>query len=345
MTGFPSWFVLQDPPTVEITVDEWRMLGENRVEMLKAVQKNINSVLNLHYDHAAFRSPELMNDYMKGHLFLRLAGAHSEKLKSWIIEAEGDLFVALYRNSSNANQVKIAKYLFEPKNLLFLTNLKSRLIMEENYDELKEIFYKYTNPLETWCVRFSQVPWLISKRKGFLFRSWLIQEKNFFTTSLKIKFEKELRKQIDQLKGKVGIDETIDSAIKSLENELKDIIQIQARQGEFNIDSSKLAGKSLPEEVDAFPPCVRYLVTDLEVNGYLSHAHRLQLGWFLKKIGVTVDDQMRYWYEKSVDNIGISYEGFVRRIGCQIRHIYGLEGGKIDYNMPKCKKCQSDYFC
>ena len=101
MTGFPSWFVLQDPPAVEITVDEWKMLGDDRVDILKAVQKNINDALNLHYDTSSIRSPILMNNYMKGHLFLRLAGAHSEKLKSWIIEAEGDLFTRLFRTASS----------------------------------------------------------------------------------------------------------------------------------------------------------------------------------------------------------------------------------------------------
>jgi DNA primase large subunit len=71
----------------------------------------------------------------------------------------------------------------------------------------------------------------------------------------------------------------------------------------------------------------------------------LQLGYFLKKIGMHVDDQLHFWYEKSVDNVGQTFSEFTRTSGYQIRHLYGLEGGKKDYNVPKCSTIATSYFC
>ncbi len=60
---------------------------------------------------------------------------------------------------------------------------------------------------------------------------------------------------------------------------------------------------------------------------------------------MTVEDQLHYWYEKSVDNVGVSFSSYQRRAGYQIRHLYGLEGGRTDYHVPKCSTLATGYFC
>jgi DNA primase large subunit len=60
---------------------------------------------------------------------------------------------------------------------------------------------------------------------------------------------------------------------------------------------------------------------------------------------MSVEEQMQYWFEKSVDNVGISFTEFQRTSGYQIRHLYGLEGGKKDYEVPKCSTIATSYFC
>ena len=88
-----------------------------------------------------------------------------------------------------------------------------------------------------------------------------------------------------------------------------------------------------------------YLSLEFEKSGRLIHIHRLQMGFFLKKIGMSVDDQLHYWFEKSVDNVGKSFNEFQRTSGYQIRHLYGLEGGRKDYEVPKCSTIGTSYFC
>ena len=65
----------------------------------------------------------------------------------------------------------------------------------------------------------------------------------------------------------------------------------------------------------------------------------------MKKIGKDVDSQLHFWYDLAVDNVGLTFEQFNKRAGYLIRHIYGLEGSKTDYEVPKCKKIMTDYFC
>ncbi|MHA2330832.1 MAG: hypothetical protein ACXAEU_02290 [Candidatus Hodarchaeales archaeon] len=351
MTYIPRWYVLQDPPSGEFRQEDWKAMGMERIDLLKEVQKDIRDAIHHYYDHDAMKSDTILINYMKGHLFLRLVSARSFKLRSWIIEAEGDLFEYLFRNLSRDVQEEIAKNLFGAVNFLNLSKLKSKFRSGNDYEELEDYFLNYNKPFDTWCVRFFRVPWLLSKRRGFLLKGWLILKKEEFYRSLKIAFEQELKDDIEilekKLSAEVGLqeraEEIIESATRELETSLDGFIKV--RMLDLDIDTKKLDGVLLYEKIDAFPPCVRYLYLDLETRGYLPHNHRLPLGWFLKKVGMDVETQMRYWYEKSVDNIGLSYEQFKKRIGYQIRHIYGLEGGKIDYNMPKCSTCQSEYFC
>jgi DNA primase large subunit len=72
---------------------------------------------------------------------------------------------------------------------------------------------------------------------------------------------------------------------------------------------------------------------------------RVQLGVFLKKMGMPVEEQLEFWFQKSVDNAGQTFEEFSRRAGYQVRHIYGLEGGHKDYDVPACRTIQTGYFC
>jgi DNA primase large subunit len=79
--------------------------------------------------------------------------------------------------------------------------------------------------------------------------------------------------------------------------------------------------------------------------GYIGHWERFQLGIFLKKTGMNSEDQMQFWFSKAVDNVDMNYQDFKRKAGYIIRHIYGKEGGMIDYEMPSCNTIMSKMYC
>jgi len=90
---------------------------------------------------------------------------------------------------------------------------------------------------------------------------------------------------------------------------------------------------------------MRILLSRLESTGYLAHGERLQLGLFLKRLGMSLDEQLQFWYKFAVDNVGMSWEEFEKKGGYYIKHIYGVVGSKKDYEAPKCETIIAKYFC
>ena len=113
----------------------------------------------------------------------------------------------------------------------------------------------------------------------------------------------------------------------------------------FDLDINLTIDDGLDKNLDHYPPCMRYLLNSFKETSYLKHNYRFQIGLFLKRLGMDVHTQLRFWYEGAVDNAGITFETFEKRAGYIIRHIYGLEGSRTDYQVPSCKKIMTDYFC
>lgn len=84
----------------------------------------------------------------------------------------------------------------------------------------------------------------------------------------------------------------------------------------------------MAQRIDCYPPCIYELLTNLQSKGHLAHMENWQLGTFLKKVGMSIEEQKQFWYKNSIDNVGQSYEEFEKKVGYQIEHIYGLAGGE-----------------
>ncbi|NHJ03084.1 MAG: hypothetical protein EAX86_13185 [Candidatus Heimdallarchaeota archaeon] len=288
----------------------------------------------------------IYSEYRLGAYLLRLVAATNRRLEAWLIELEGDLFERLYDDRANPDEKKtIFQELFGKENVMEYEVFKYKNDEKDNQN-LAALYQEYhSRPRSTTqnfliCVFFTQVPPMISKRKGYLRKGWVIANHKEFIGSLKKAFEKKLQIEIENARDLLGTRETIDIAVKEIEQYVAKHAQIRSRFSETDFE-----GKDLQSHPEIFPPCMIYLFSEFEKTGRLIHAYRLQLGFFLKKIGMTVDEQLHYWFEKSVDNVGVRFEEFIRTSGYQIRHLYGLEGGKKDYNIPKCSTIATSYFC
>lgn len=71
-----------------------------------------------------------------------------------------------------------------------------------------------------------------------------------------------------------------------------------------------------------FPPCMKAVFTALKNQHHLKHFGRLQLGLFLKGIGLTMDEAMLFW-KTEFQKKGIDGEKFEKNYGYNIRHMYG----------------------
>lgn len=86
----------------------------------------------------------------------------------------------------------------------------------------------------------------------------------------------------------------------------------------------------------SFPPCMKQLLTVMRNKHHLKHFGRLQLGLFIKGLGLTMEEAYTFWkteFCKKVDT-----DKFEKQYGYNIRHMYGKEGKKNDYKPWSCQK-------
>jgi len=161
-----------------------------------------------------------------------------------------------------------------------------------------------------------------------------------FRPTLKRRFEEKLEVEIENAQDFLKPNPEVEKLAHSFAEDLEQHVQLRSR-----FSFPEFEGKELFSQIEIFPPCMRILKTNIERTGYLTHFERLQLGFYLKRMGMNIDEQLRFWFEKSVDNVGLVYEEFLREHRYQIRHIYGLEGGRKDYDVPSCRSIARGYFC
>ncbi|KAJ0094227.1 hypothetical protein Patl1_16969 [Pistacia atlantica] len=100
--------------------------------------------------------------------------------------------------------------------------------------------------------------------------------------------------------------------------------------GEISInDLDQLAESS-------FPLCMRHLFVKLREDHHLKHGGRMQLGLFLKGVGLKLEDALAFWKAEFSQKVGA--ERFDKEYAYSIRHNYGREGKRTDYTPYSCQK-------
>jgi len=85
-----------------------------------------------------------------------------------------------------------------------------------------------------------------------------------------------------------------------------------------------------------YPLCMREMHKQLRQNHHLKHTGRVQLGLFLKGIGVSLEDAMKFWrteFTKKMPN-----DKFEKNYSYTIRHSFGKEGKRTDYTPWSCSR-------
>lgn len=348
MNELPDWYILSDPGDMSINTQDWYEYAEERLNSL--IENNYWLINKPIWMTPAEWQKELAKEY-GGHFLLRLAVCKDPRLTSWLVEVEGDLFEFRFINSINFNEkISVLRHLYGKNHIKTLDEIHRThdidIYTTFNITESSSRRKRRKNPdlQKHIAVWFDQIPNTIGAKKALLFRGWAIVQLYTIRLEVKRKFESILKETIIKSKELLKNNKQLEATIKPFKEKISRI----ARETTFKDDilSNDIAsGKKIYTKIDCFPPCIRELISILKSKGHLSHAENWQLGTFLKRVGMSIDQQLRFWYENSVDNIGTDFEEFSRKIGYQIKHIYGETGGGTDYDPPKCKTCIEGYYC
>ena len=340
----PDWVIVKRIKEVsipqekfQIDMEEWPRIAQERIN--KFVQKKEwypgEGVTSANYEKEIYEE-------FAGHGLLRLVAAEDPRVQGWLVEQEGDLFDWRFRKAKTTEiKLEVAKYLFGEKNVITPRDIWSRF--DINQPPFKEFKMKARRS-GSMAVHFTCVPKMISIRSALLINGWVIALIDDFASSLKATFEKLLRQRIGESKASLDriVRSSVSEPITELKKELSKVIH------SMSITSGKIewGGYKLFTRQSVFPQCMMDLYNEVMSQGHISHEERLQLGLFLKNIGMPVEEQLLFWYEKAVDNVGMTYEQFASGPpGYQIRYMYGLEGGRTDYSAHKCASIQDRGFC
>lgn len=85
-----------------------------------------------------------------------------------------------------------------------------------------------------------------------------------------------------------------------------------------------------------YPLCATHLQKSLTLTSHLKYGGRQQLGLFLKGIGLNVDEALKFWSFQFTKSSKMNMDSFNKDYKYNVRHVYGLEGGRINYKPWDC---------
>jgi DNA primase large subunit len=132
---------------------------------------------------------------------------------------------------------------------------------------------------------------------------------------------------------------------KSEEEEIKRLKLPEQLLCKAEIFESKIKKREIKEEYEEIrapvkeelPPCISYIIKDMESGKAISHMARFTVTSFLLNIGMSVEEILEY-FRKVAD-----FDENKARY--QIQHIAGMIGSKTKYLPPKCEVLKSFGIC
>lgn len=223
---------------------------------------------------------------------------------------------------------------------LEINNLKYIPLAEDEVNEIKAGLYESTignnlviEKLDFYKVPFTEVLDLIKSRKCFVKNGFAYVSTNDFTSVVANRHEQCIRAGLEaanRILPEIETDERIFPLVKQLHTSYTGKDFAVSSADHVPIESlDQLSKKS-------FPLCMRICHETLRIKHHLKHFSRLQYGLFLKGIGVTLEDSLRFWQEEFTKIM--DYDKFNKSYTYNIRYNYGKEGSNTNFSPYSCLK-------
>ncbi|XP_014282158.1 DNA primase large subunit [Halyomorpha halys] len=302
--------------------DEWRqtVFSELRKQDLRNFRKLITNT-SFSNDEELYATRK--QDHIS-HFMLRLAYCDTEDKRRWFIAREMDLFKFKW---SYLNQ-------YEKQQFLKINNFNYEVLEETEKLELSKNSYgMIQTSTDYYKVPFVTVSDLVRARKVYLSKGMAYIVSDDMSSVIASSYRSSLSKSLSFAARRIddiAEDTRIFSLVKGAAKRERDVDYTPANNGKVDINNLDTLSKI------SFPLCMQQLHQRLRKEHHLKHFARLQYILFIKGIGVTLEDALRFW--KSEFTKKVDPEKFDKSYAYNVRHSYGKVGKMANYSPQSCLK-------
>lgn len=324
---------------------EWKRRGIGAINSIDVEKialtrvRKLSNLLNEDYDIV-----DSSNDDFIGHHILRSVALADEtkQIESWFINNEGAAFrnkLDRIRNSDQKNFLRILKRILFTERVYYLQDFLAKAGISN--DEFRKHMHIFPSDVKKMLViRWDYIPKVVHANRCALYYGFAIVDK--YESTILTQAVHNYRMLLEQKIARLTRDEAARNALDQFESLKKAVLK------EIERYSATFVGMDhIDEEVRHFPPCMCALDHMLQQGITFDRTELLQLGFFLREIGMTLNDYRRYWFKRHPNNKGKTWEEFSTSHwgSYELKHHYGAVGGGKKYKCYGCKTIQLEGFC
>ncbi|CAL8091028.1 unnamed protein product [Prunus armeniaca] len=334
-------------PALEVRLEEFELFALDRLRVLKGISDALSrgrkpeemEKLAIDLWKTNMRHPqasEVINKDIISHFVLRLVYCRTEDLRKWFLSMETALFRYRFKQEKQEAQRALMAEFDLPYKAVSSSefeSVKEKLVLVsrslgQSSPTADDIFFK---------VPFEEVPELVAGRRVFISKGHAYIAMSQVVSLVATQFRSHLSKALILTNRKWTT-----TIAEQEKDRLTPIVEALSSSylGPDYSQPKEFALISLKDIDDvaksSFPLCMRHLFEKLREDHHLKHGGRMQLGLFLKGVGLKLDDALAFWKAEFSRKVGA--ERFDKEYSYGIRHNYGREGKRTDYTPYSCQK-------
>ncbi|CAF0804733.1 unnamed protein product [Didymodactylos carnosus] len=274
----------------------------------------------------------------------------NDEERRWFLTNEIELFRYRFNLMTKTEQLSYLKNSPNIKQFYDVVNdeqkqeLKQELINSSSsfhYTHIQQTFDEVTY----FRVRFQHVPDLVRLRRCYLRAGYAYISEHDIISFVLQQYRTSLSYQMTCASKKFHLMKKLDTRIASVLKVLgmKRTVGVTTTNFNENEQTETITYDMLDTLAKkSYPLCMRHLHEQMTKQHHLKHLGRLQYRLFLKGIGLSLDECLKFFRNEFVSNGSMNPTQFEREHVYNIRHAYGQEGKHTSYTPYSCVKIIQD---